>query len=487
MNIQNLYIGQEIKNYKELCELLGVKAVGGKSKQLQLKEFQRHFKWHNQGHKIIIDEVYRKSKPKQVKQSLAQRCNSNVAKMLLSDIYLHMNGNSIIGYEEYENVHHDNKFICTTNELLKSYNLINDNTLLVKNQSLAVANYFGEDYYSFQSSVDLDYKRARSSLDSAFRSLKNVMTKRDCYKLVIVEQNEVLNEHGEIEIVKEEKQFISTQCQYDFIKLSAYNSVLAEFGVDNLNQLYTTKPPKVVKEFYYRVNEWVRENCTNNIYTKNRPLHEVVELEQLKDLHSHYQRISISYDKMFIEQRYFKDCLTQDEVQLIQDKKKIQNTLLPQIVKDNMATNHKNAVNRHNNAKKKDDTSNLKKNDSIYEQTDYLEVHNVVNDMCHNPKTKYKVTQAIIEQEWERANNSRQKMLDINNQLVLNKRSQDWINSTDNDDSELEKLWDSSQVNINPQIKHLETTVIESDTIIIDNTKPNNGHIEVNSNTMRMT
>lgn len=59
MNIDNLQIGQEIKNYKVLCELLEEPIKnGGKSKDYQLKDFERYFSFHKQGQKFIIDEVF---------------------------------------------------------------------------------------------------------------------------------------------------------------------------------------------------------------------------------------------------------------------------------------------------------------------------------------------------------------------------------------------------------------------------------------------
>jgi hypothetical protein len=59
MEISKLEIGMVIKNYKGMCELLGEKIKGGgQSKQLQLKDFERFFKYHKEGQKFIIDEVY---------------------------------------------------------------------------------------------------------------------------------------------------------------------------------------------------------------------------------------------------------------------------------------------------------------------------------------------------------------------------------------------------------------------------------------------
>lgn len=69
MKINELYKGQVIKNYRELCGILGQDIKAGKGKQLQLKDFERYFKYHKEGHKIIIDEIYDKPIQKVDKRS----------------------------------------------------------------------------------------------------------------------------------------------------------------------------------------------------------------------------------------------------------------------------------------------------------------------------------------------------------------------------------------------------------------------------------
>lgn len=64
MNINILESNQVYKNYKELCGALNEKEKGGKSKKLQLKEWERYFSFHKEGQKIIIDEVYENPKEK---------------------------------------------------------------------------------------------------------------------------------------------------------------------------------------------------------------------------------------------------------------------------------------------------------------------------------------------------------------------------------------------------------------------------------------
>lgn len=56
--IRNLTVGQVFKNYKALCEFLGEAVKTGKSKQLQVKDWERFFVSHKEGNKIIIDEIY---------------------------------------------------------------------------------------------------------------------------------------------------------------------------------------------------------------------------------------------------------------------------------------------------------------------------------------------------------------------------------------------------------------------------------------------
>ena len=53
----NIKIGS-YKNYKAMCEENGLEVKAGKSKQLQMKEIERFYKFHKEGNKIVIDEKY---------------------------------------------------------------------------------------------------------------------------------------------------------------------------------------------------------------------------------------------------------------------------------------------------------------------------------------------------------------------------------------------------------------------------------------------
>lgn len=63
--MEGIKAGQIFKSQKELCEAIGIEYKDStNSRRAQEKEFNRRFKWHREGRKIIIDEVYAEIKEK---------------------------------------------------------------------------------------------------------------------------------------------------------------------------------------------------------------------------------------------------------------------------------------------------------------------------------------------------------------------------------------------------------------------------------------
>ena len=60
MNVKHIQVGQVFKNYKVLCEYLNEPIKSGKSKQLQLKDWERYFSYKKQGNSFIISNIYPK-------------------------------------------------------------------------------------------------------------------------------------------------------------------------------------------------------------------------------------------------------------------------------------------------------------------------------------------------------------------------------------------------------------------------------------------
>lgn len=60
MQIENLKIGQVLKNYKELCEVLVIEPTTGNARKAQIKELERYCRYHKEGNKFVIDEIFTK-------------------------------------------------------------------------------------------------------------------------------------------------------------------------------------------------------------------------------------------------------------------------------------------------------------------------------------------------------------------------------------------------------------------------------------------
>lgn len=133
---ENLYLGQSVKNYKELCLLLDEKPKAGKSKQLQIKDWERYFRYSKDGNKYIIDEIY--SEPKEKISNRKGNSGTSEGSRSNNDIYgLYID--QILGnhFADCEGA----ILYTTTNQLSLLAGLINWN--------YSVASSYKDKYYSY--------------------------------------------------------------------------------------------------------------------------------------------------------------------------------------------------------------------------------------------------------------------------------------------------------------------------------------------------
>lgn len=64
MNINNLEVGQVLKNYKVLCETLNEKVKTGGAKKLQVEDWERYFSYKRSGNSFEIIEILETPKPR---------------------------------------------------------------------------------------------------------------------------------------------------------------------------------------------------------------------------------------------------------------------------------------------------------------------------------------------------------------------------------------------------------------------------------------
>lgn len=107
MNINNLRIGMEIKNYKEMCVLLEEKVSDGNAKKAQLSEWERYFDYTRKGNKYIINDIYPTPLPKDFSKN---------------DIYSRYIQTILTKYLK----EHDGEYFTMT-DLLKMFGFVNDN------------------------------------------------------------------------------------------------------------------------------------------------------------------------------------------------------------------------------------------------------------------------------------------------------------------------------------------------------------------------
>lgn len=68
-----LQTGMVVKNYKEMCSLLNEKVTTGEAKQIQLRNWERFFKYKKEGHKFMITEILEKPLEKKDKRDAGNR------------------------------------------------------------------------------------------------------------------------------------------------------------------------------------------------------------------------------------------------------------------------------------------------------------------------------------------------------------------------------------------------------------------------------
>lgn len=155
----NLYAGQKIRNYKELCEIMGLEQKGGCSRNSQLQEIERYISYTKQQHAFIIKEVYNKPKPKTIVNR--NSVYSKYAQKLILDLLAQ------------QHIKGDKKVFLSTCKLFKELNMINDNYIYGKRNIPELANYLdmSEDYvYEFYNYTD---KSLKSIVESALKALQN--------------------------------------------------------------------------------------------------------------------------------------------------------------------------------------------------------------------------------------------------------------------------------------------------------------------------
>lgn len=216
MNIENIHVGDILRNQRELCDILEVPYKSqGSPRECQLNDFKRYFNWEKLGHKFIITDIYDTPLEKvikrnnnlghykidngtyQVDKKLNTKCG--VYKIQLNnDIYI---GSTIRNFRQRYTQHYQNRdnLMPHTQKMLHSgakFEVVwvapensTEDEIRIKEQYY-IEQYKLNEQYNVVNSKNVDIPKYRKSKQTLKK--KRIVVKEDDYELV----KKVLREHN---------------------------------------------------------------------------------------------------------------------------------------------------------------------------------------------------------------------------------------------------------------------------------------------------
>ncbi|MBM7598493.1 hypothetical protein JOC34_000850 [Virgibacillus halotolerans] len=242
MKTDNLKVGEVIKNYKELCELLEIKPKTSNSKKAQMKEIGRYVLLDKQGHKFIVKEIYEKPKPA---TSGSGNVFTGLIQLLIAD---HLAESK------------DQVVIITRSQLLRKINMVNHNYSFCNENVPRFSRYINikEEYlYDF-------FNTTNSNYSAAIKTALNDLVKRSV----------IHYEWVHTICTKEGKHRVATDNEVEFI-LRCQKQLLIEMGYKRLNDVMFSRDWKNFKntlQFNLQNDDEININYTYMSYriTSNR-------------------------------------------------------------------------------------------------------------------------------------------------------------------------------------------------------------------------
>lgn len=232
MNVNNLKEGQTIKNYKELCEILDIKATTGCSKIKQLEDLKIYCNYIKQGNKYTIQEIY--PKPIITIDTILKSKNSKYIKLLANIIveYLYNNPTNL------KEIPISQLFVLLgiTNNNYNSANYYRKELSQLYDVRLASV-------YYFYSNTRMEFKNIIE------RCLNNLQNRRvlNWYKVIMIkdEDKQIYKADKEtekfiIDTEKETLEYLKVNNMYELMKdkhkLKEFNNII--FKETNINYFY---------------------------------------------------------------------------------------------------------------------------------------------------------------------------------------------------------------------------------------------------------
>lgn len=250
MNIENLFKlkdGMVIRNYKEMCDLLDEKTEAGNSKKAQLREWERFFKYHKEGNKIIIDEIYDEPQEKLDLRGSYGLLSNDIQPLILDILVKNNQSDSIC-------------FSCT--KLLEMLKMVNSNYHVGRRNIKLFSKYLDVDEDIINDFYYFEHTKLKSSLESALNSLynKRIISWEKVTMVCVVEHSLIPDTLGKYNSIKVNR--IATNYEIEFL-LSIDRKVLDIMGLQSTRQIYGTSRYNKFKKL---VNEEIKNSNSNILY-----------------------------------------------------------------------------------------------------------------------------------------------------------------------------------------------------------------------------
>lgn len=160
MEVKNLSVGLVVKNYKQMCQLLGCSVCSGNSKISQMKIWNSYFRYERSGQKFIITEIYENPLAVKDLRKVRDGIYTKYIELILLDCLLK----------------NKNQIRIVTSKLYQMLGMVNEEYIKLRDihthyktrgkivKSLSVSNF---DVESFQKRVELKFSNIlHSALDS---------------------------------------------------------------------------------------------------------------------------------------------------------------------------------------------------------------------------------------------------------------------------------------------------------------------------------
>ena len=270
------------KNWKELCSAMNWKPTGGTYKKARLKQLESLCRYHKEGNKIIVDEIFL-----QPKTNTDNRQESYIS--LIENLILNL------CYNESYQPSFDGSIKISMGRIARGVGLFNTNFSACKRMLGKTSKYLGTNIDTTKEYFDTVERSASGKIETALKNLDKKATISWNKVIMIAEVEEFSQfshrekESGEVEVYKStmENHRKATDEEIDFIRDSRKEAYI-QYGVKDAKQA----------KFSSKAKE-INDNIKTRLLKRN--------------ISYYYYAYEIRFNPKFVEYDLKQFCLDEDE------------------------------------------------------------------------------------------------------------------------------------------------------------------------------